>query len=768
MTGNLGAPLAGIDVTVTGDWGEPDRHATTGPTGTYSIVASVGDHQVEFSDPNGVYPTGFYAPGGLVGTKFMENLVHVVDSDVSSIDVSMPLGAHIMGRVVDASSTGIPGISVSAGETTVVSSGTGDYSIVVFANSTYTIAFHDPNAIYGSGYFQTSAPGFVYSRSMASYVATVTGPRVIGTSILPAAIHIAGTVRHGVTDLAGIAVSACVDTFPNLPCSNATTGTSGSYSLEIAPGQSYQMEFSDASTTYATTRPSARVAVGERDITGIDVDLPLAVTLMTHAVVVDGMPALPFASTVADLDDGGDVMWKVAYSAWAELEPGTFSVYAGRVIGWDTGDAWELENMTCTRNDAVALVATIFPATLVASEGDEWDCTFTYKYQAVGGSVYHPLTPKRLLDTRDGTGGISGPFRSHVSQTFAVAGGSSPVPSGATAVTGNLTVTQQTSGGFLYIGPNPADNPGSSTLNFPAGDDRANAVTVALSAGGTLSVTFAAPALGPTAHVIFDVTGWFGLNSRGSTYHPLTPVRLLDTRKGTGGISNALESHMAQSFVLRTDVVPADATAVTGNLTVTQQTKQGYLYLGPSLMNDPTSSTLNFPVGDDRANAVTVALGPDHSLSVTYAAPIAGATAHVILDVTGYFAPDDTGAYYWPITPSRFLDTRDGTGGLLGALGSHAAQSFVVAGRGTLPSGATAVTGNLTVTQQTALGFLYVGPEPANDPTSSTLNFPAGDDRANAVTVALSSAGTLSVTYAAPTRGPTAQAILDVTGYFGR
>jgi hypothetical protein len=55
--------------------------------------------------------------------------------------------------------------------------------------------------------------------------------------------------------------------------------------------------------------------------------------------------------------------------------------------------------------------------------------------------------------------------------------------------------------------------------------------------------------------------------------------------------------------------------------------------------NNPTSSTLNFPFADDRANAVTVALGAGGSLSATYAAPILGPTAHVILDVTGYFVP---------------------------------------------------------------------------------------------------------------------------------
>jgi hypothetical protein len=76
---------------------------------------------------------------------------------------------------------------------------------------------------------------------------------------------------------------------------------------------------------------------------------------------------------------------------------------------------------------------------------------------------------------------------------------------------------------------------------------------------------------------------------------------------------------------------------VTGNLTVTAQTGPGYLYLGPAAMNDPTSSTLNFPAGDDRANGVTVALGAGDTLSVTFVAPAPGPTVHVIFDVTGYF-----------------------------------------------------------------------------------------------------------------------------------
>jgi hypothetical protein len=131
---------------------------------------------------------------------------------------------------------------------------------------------------------------------------------------------------------------------------------------------------------------------------------------------------------------------------------------------------------------------------------------FTY-LSTTTGATYVSLTPARILDSRSGIG-LSGTFSSHVARTFQVTGVGG-VPSGATAVTGNLTVTLQTSLGFLYLGPVAQNNPTSSTLNFPTGDDRANGVTVALGAGGTLSATYAAPTLGPTAAVIFDVTGYF-------------------------------------------------------------------------------------------------------------------------------------------------------------------------------------------------------------------------------------------------------------------
>jgi hypothetical protein len=137
----------------------------------------------------------------------------------------------------------------------------------------------------------------------------------------------------------------------------------------------------------------------------------------------------------------------------------------------------------------------------------------------------------------------------------------------------------------------------------------------------------------------------------------------------------------------------------------------------------------------------------------------------VIFDVTGYFTPDTTGATYFPLDPTRLLDTRNGTG-LAGPFSSHAARAFQVSGVGGVPATATAVTGNLTVTSQTGAGYLYIGPVATNNPTSSTLNFPVGDDRANGVTVALGTGGILGVTYVGPNSSAYAHAVFDVTGYF--
>jgi hypothetical protein len=644
----------------------------------------------------------------------------------------------------------------------VFTASNGTYSVDNVPAGTYALKFIDTSGTYLTGWYDSGVVGHFTLLQASATPVTVTSANVTGINVTLKTGHF---IRGTVTGTAGAPLGGIV-----VHAYSSSTGyfsfvwslSNGTYSIDVPDSGSYTIEFSDPGLTYldgywyggtvaVDSSYATPVAVGTSDVTGISAQmlLPWTVTLGASATTVTAGTSVTLTATV-NQDVGPTPYFIVILTSG-----GTVVKYCG--IG-----------TTCATPVTSSIPASgTYHAVIGASNGTSPLATSApLPVTWTTFSTYHALTPTRILDSRDGTGGLSGAFSSHVARTFTV-WGHGGVPSGATAVTGNLTVTQQTNLGYLAIGPIAQNNPTSSTLNFPVADDRANAVTVALSGIGTLSITYAAPTLGPTAHVIFDVTGYFTPDMSGATYHALTPARILDTRDGTGGLSGPFSSHLARTFqVTGHGGVPAGATAVTGNVTVTGQTSLGFLSVGPVAQNNPTSSTLNFPLGDDRANAATVALGAGGTLSITYAAPTLGKTAHVIFDVTGYFTADASGAVFVPLTPMRALDSRDGTGGLSGAFTSHVARTFTVTGSSGVPTGATAVTGNLTVTQQTNLGFLFIGPVAQNNPTSSTLNFPLNDDRANAVTVALGGGGTLSVTYAAPTLGKTAHVIFDVTGYF--
>ena len=124
----------------------------------------------------------------------------------------------------------------------------------------------------------------------------------------------------------------------------------------------------------------------------------------------------------------------------------------------------------------------------------------------------------------------------------------------------------------------------------------------------------------------------------GATYHPLTPARLLDTRSGVG-LSGKLVANTPATFgVSGRGGVPAGATGVTGNLTVTGSSAGWAVYLGPAPVASPTSSTINFTKGQVLANGLTVALSTAGALSATYMSTT-GATTDLVFDVTGFFTP---------------------------------------------------------------------------------------------------------------------------------
>ena len=248
-----------------------------------------------------------------------------------------------------------------------------------------------------------------------------------------------------------------------------------------------------------------------------------------------------------------------------------------------------------------------------------------------------------------------------------------------------------------------------------------------------------------------------------TAYFTMTPVRVLDTRPGINkGLSGAFAPSVPRTLsIAGSNGIPADAVAITGNLTVVGQTRAGYLSITKEPTANPTTSVLNFPVGDTRANGVTVPLNAAGDVSITYKA--SGGSAHVLLDVTGYFRTATNGTTFYDRAPVRVLDSRFNTG-LSGTFKPNIPRTLSIAGANGIPAAARAITGNLTVVGQTRAGYLSITPSPTANPTTSTLNFPLGDIRANGVTVPLNGSGDLSIVYKAS--GGTTHVILDVTGYF--
>ena len=446
-------------------------------------------------------------------------------------------------------------------------------------------------------------------------------------------------------------------------------------------------------------------------------------------------------------------------------EPGKLS--APEVLGQATGGAFEGGSW----GDVVGIAQdpqvpnAVWQGNLFSSGGQAWS-TAVSQLQT-GGSTYVPITPIRVLDSRVAVG-LSGAFKANEPRDFVVAGFAGPagtIPPGAIAVTGNLTVTRQTSGGYVSVTPTKTSSPRSSTINFPTGDTRANNATVSLSTAGRLAAVYKA-STGKTAHILFDVTGYFLPGPEDAAYNTLTPTRFLDTRSTFNiGLTGRFSSGVPRKLdIAGVKGVPGDAVAITANLTVVGQSAPGYVAVTTTSQATPATSTLNFPRGDVRANGLTAKLGGGDIWLVYKSA--SGAKTDLIVDVTGYYRAAGAGMVFYALEPGRIMDTRMNVlTGLKGMFTSGTPRRLDTDGHWGVPVGAKAVTGNLTVTGQTAGGYVAITPTSQTAPTTSSINFPLGDTRANGVTVPLHTDGNQYLVFKSGSARKT-HLILDVTGYF--
>ena len=116
---------------------------------------------------------------------------------------------------------------------------------------------------------------------------------------------------------------------------------------------------------------------------------------------------------------------------------------------------------------------------------------------------FYTVPPCRVLDTRE-----SGPALSAGVPRTVPVWNQCAIPPGAKSISANATVTEPNAGGHLTVYPGGTSVPATSTINYRAGQTRANNAIVPLGTDGTISA-FSGQPPGGTVHVILDVNGYF-------------------------------------------------------------------------------------------------------------------------------------------------------------------------------------------------------------------------------------------------------------------
>jgi hypothetical protein len=264
--------------------------------------------------------------------------------------------------------------------------------------------------------------------------------------------------------------------------------------------------------------------------------------------------------------------------------------------------------------------------------------------------------------------------------------------------------------------------PGSAQAALPAALAAVPAAAPAQPAVAAVTVD------APPATIVPAATGLVG---------SVRPERLFDSRTTTA-FAPGEERSVCETIAS----VPDGAAAVVLNLTTVSPKAAGFLTAWP-LGTDapPPVSNLNFSAGAVTSNLAVVPLGTNDCVTVRNSSR--GST-HVVVDVESYLTggPAAVAGATQTVYASRLLDTR--TKGV--SIPSRGTLDVQVAGTGTIPgTDVGAAWLNFTVTGNAAPGYLTTYPSGTTRPTTSSLNFGAGETRAGLTLATLGTSGRVTV-----------------------
>ena len=245
---------------------------------------------------------------------------------------------------------------------------------------------------------------------------------------------------------------------------------------------------------------------------------------------------------------------------------------------------------------------------------------------ASAGRLVMFTSPQRAWDSRTNHEALS------ADQTRLLSLAGAGVPSSASAALLNVTVTAAVGAGFTTVWPANEARPTASNVNVDrVGQTAANQVIAKVSSSSIMIYSMAG------SDVIVDVAGYYtGASAQATTnglFVPFAPRRLLDTRLPSGTKPVAAGSTLwVDTKIAAGDVIPAGASAVAANLTITEAAGPGFVTAFPTLTARPATSSINADhVGQTVANHAVIRTGS------TYFNLYTSNATHMIVDASGYF-----------------------------------------------------------------------------------------------------------------------------------
>ena len=412
-----------------------------------------------------------------------------------------------------------------------------------------------------------------------------------------------------------------------------------------------------------------------------------------------------------------------------------------------------------------------------------WDTATPPSQAATTGADYIPITPVRIMDTRSGLGGTTGPVAGPSTTSLAIDGNTTAdLPdSDISAVAISITVVDNTEGGYVSAYPDGTAQPVTSTLNYSEEQITTNNAIVPVGSDGDIDLYNSAG----TTQIIVDLTGYYSTDTAltdASTYVPLTdPTRVLDTLTGVSATEGTVAADSTLTLAIAgndtggtsgtdipADATGADITAVAITLTPADTAAAGQLIVYPDGDTRPTESNETYQDGEQEASTVVAPVGSDGDIDIYNSG---SDPVDIIGDVTGYYTSATTGEQYHPVSDTRILDTRLSDPNDNSDPDPVASDATVVLSvPDTIPVPDPSLVLDIVATEGTEAGHLVVYPGGQSVPGTDTIDWTADQDIANlslATTAGLSSAkpDDYVVNLYNSSTG-TIQLIVDVSGYF--